>query len=208
MESFADEVFVRVLAGAKKGIELRCGHGPFFRPTAQVVRGSLFNTLGADVEGAAFLDLFAGSGAVGIEALSRGASRVVFVEQDHAILKALRTNLERCGFGLDRAEVRIGDALRFLERAMRTRLFFDVVFADPPYVGSTAQRIVDVMAAAATAVCRTLIVEHGHPVFVREGGSIELVKTRQFGQTMLSYFRSRKEVGEGEGEGSALPGNL
>lgn len=208
MRPFADGVLVRVIAGAKKGIDLRCGHGPFFRPTAQVVKGSLFDTLGADITGATILDLFAGSGAVGIEALSRGASRVVFVEQDHAILKALRTNLERCGFGLDRAEVRIGDALRFLERAVRTRLFFDIVFADPPYAGSTAQKVIDVVADAATAICRTLIVEHGHPVFVGENGSLDLVKTRHFGQTMVSYFRYRKEVGDGEGKSSPLPGNV
>lgn len=208
MRPVADGVLVRVIAGAQKGIELRCGHGPFFRPTAQVVKGSLFDTLGSEIEGAAILDLFAGSGAIGIEALSRGASRAVFAEQDHTILKALRTNLDRCGFGLDRAEVRIGDALRYLERVAKTRLFFDIIFADPPYAGNRAQQVIDVVADAATAICRMLVVEHGHAVFAGEKGSLVLVKTRHFGQTKVSYFRYRKEVGDGEGKSSALPGNV
>jgi 16S rRNA (guanine966-N2)-methyltransferase len=70
---------MRVIAGTKKGIDLRCGRGPQFRPTAQLVRGSIFDTLGPEVTGATVLDLFAGSGAFGIEALSRGAARAVFV---------------------------------------------------------------------------------------------------------------------------------
>jgi 16S rRNA (guanine966-N2)-methyltransferase len=199
---------VRVIAGAKKGIELRCGHGPFFRPTAQIVRGSMFNTLGTGIEGCTVLDLFAGSGAIGIEALSRGASRAVFVEQDHSILKALRTNLERCGFGFDRAQVHIGDAIRYLERSAQKRFFFDFIFADPPYEGKSAQRVIDIIAAAGTVICRTLVVEHGRPVFAGEQSVLELVKSRHFGRTTVSYLQYRKEVGDGEGKSGALPGNV
>jgi 16S rRNA (guanine966-N2)-methyltransferase len=200
---------VRVIAGSKKGIDLRCGHGPFFRPTQQVVKGSIFDTIGFDIEGAAILDLFAGSGAVGIEALSRGASRAVFVEQDHRILKALRTNLARCGFGPGVAEVRIGDAVRWLERAAKTRGFFDVIFADPPYDAKTAaQRVVDAVGGAAAPVCRVLVIEHAGPVYAREGGPLALAKTRRFGRTTVSYFRYRKEESGGEGHDGALPGDV
>jgi len=200
---------VRVIAGSKKGIDLRCGHGPFFRPTQQIVRGSIFDTVGFDIEGASILDLFAGSGAIGIEALSRGASRGIFVEQDHRILKALRTNLERCGFGTAMAEVRIGDALRYLERAARTSAFFDIIFADPPYAAkAAAQKVIDVVEGADRTLCRVLIIEHASPVFAREGGSLALMKTRRFGQTMVSYFRYCKEVRDGEGQSSALSGDV
>jgi len=199
---------MRVIAGTKKGIDLRCGRGPQFRPTAQVVRGSVFDTLGVQVAGAVVLDLFAGSGAVGIEALSRGASHAVFVEQDHRILRALRTNVERCGFGPDVAEVRMGDAMRFLERVVKTGAFFDIIFADPPYAGKVAQRIVDVIGGATGECCGTLVVEHGSPVFTKDGGSLELAKARDFGQTTVSYFGYRKEVGDGEGNGGSLSGDV
>jgi 16S rRNA (guanine966-N2)-methyltransferase len=200
---------VRVIAGSKKGVDLRCGHGPFFRPTQQLVKGSIFDTVGFEIEGASILDLFAGSGAVGIEALSRGAAKAAFIEQDNRILKALRTNLERCGFGPEVAEVRIGDAVRYLERAAKTGAFFDVIFADPPYAARTAaQRVVDIVEGAEDALCRVLVVEHASPVFAREGGSLSLVKARRFGQTTVSYFRYRKEASGGEGKGSALPGDV
>jgi 16S rRNA (guanine966-N2)-methyltransferase len=200
---------MRVIAGSKKGIDLRGGHGPFFRPTQQLVKGSIFDTIGFDIEGASILDLFAGSGAIGIEALSRGAARAVFIEQDHRSLKALRTNLERCGFGPAVAEVRIGDALRYIERAAAGGVFFDVIFADPPYAAKTAaQRVVDVVGAAGAALCRVLVIEHGNPVFAKEGGSLELAKARRFGQTTVSYFRYRKEVASGEGKDRALPGDV
>jgi 16S rRNA (guanine966-N2)-methyltransferase len=202
------EVPMRVIAGSKKGIDLRCGHGPFFRPTQQLVKGSIFDTIGFEIEGASILDLFAGSGAVGIEALSRGAARAVFIEQDHRSLKALRTNLERCGFG-PAAEVRTGDALRYIERAAAGPVYFDVIFADPPYAAKTAaQRVVDVVGAAEIALCRVLVIEHANPVFAKAGGSLELAKARRFGQTTVSYFRYRKEVASGEGKDSALPGDV
>lgn len=200
---------VRIIAGEKKGIDLRCGHGPQFRPTQQLVKGSIFDTLGQAIEGTVFLDLFAGSGSIGIEALSRGAARAVFVEQEHRILKALRTNLERCGFGLDRAEVRSHDAVRYLERAAAKRERFDVIFADPPYAArDAAQRIVDIVARAAEPLCAILVIEHAGGVFAPPGGPLESEKTRQFGQTRVSYFRYRKEAGKDEGNGSALPGNV
>ena len=200
---------MRVIAGSKKGIDLRCGHGPFFRPTQQLVKGSIFDTIGFDIEGSSILDLFAGSGAVGIEALSRGAARAAFVEQDHRILKALRTNLERCGFAPAVAEVRIGDALRYLERIAKAAAFFDVIFADPPYAAkSAAQKVVDALEGADGALCRVLVIEHAQPVFAKEGGALALVKARRFGRTTVSYFRYRKEVRGGEGKGSALPGDV
>ncbi len=200
---------MRIIAGSKKGIDLRCGHGPFFRPTQQVVKGSIFDTIGFDIEGATFLDLFAGSGAIGIEALSRGAARAVFIEQDHRILRALRTNLERCGFGPEAAEVRIGDALRYLERAAKTSVFFDVIYADPPYAAKTAaQGVIDLAAGVGREICRVLVVEHASPVFARAGAPLALVKARKFGQTTVSYFRYRKEVGGGEGDDGAVSGDV
>jgi 16S rRNA (guanine966-N2)-methyltransferase len=117
---------VRVVAGEFKGRRLVAPRGAGTRPTADRVREALFSMLG-DVSGARVLDLYAGSGALGIEALSRGAESAVFVERDQAALAALRRNLDAVGA---RAEVRRQDVLRYLARPAGT---FDLVFCDPPY---------------------------------------------------------------------------
>jgi len=117
---------MRVVAGAFKGRRLHAPRGSGTRPTADRVREALFSMLG-DVSGARVLDLYAGSGALGIEALSRGAASAIFVERDPRAVSALRRNLEAVG---SEAEVRRQDALRFLASARGT---FGVVFLDPPY---------------------------------------------------------------------------
>ena len=122
---------MRVVAGEFKGRRLHTARGTRTRPTADRVREALFSMLG-DVSGARVLDLYAGSGALGIEALSRGAESAVFVERDQAALAALRRNLDAVGA---RAEVRRQDVLRFLARPEGT---FDLVFCDPPYDGAPA----------------------------------------------------------------------
>ena len=183
---------MRVIAGKAKGTRLRCGRGPVYRPTAQIVKGSLFDTLGGDIEGAVFVDLFAGSGGVGIEAISRGASKAIFVEQDHRILKAVRKNLEMCGMGADRAGVRNQDAMRFLDRLISKEEYYDIIFADPPYAGNLAQVVVERIDAARAVVCGLLVVEHGEPVYLRSDTSLGLVRSRKFGQTTLSYFRKNQ----------------
>ena len=117
---------MRVVAGEFKGRRLVAPRGSRTRPTADRVREALFSMLG-DVAGARVLDLYAGSGALGIEALSRGAESAVFVERDRAALSALERNLEATGAP---GEVRRQDVARFLARPEGT---FDLVFCDPPY---------------------------------------------------------------------------
>ena len=180
---------MRIIAGHKKGIALRSGRGPVYRPTTQLVKGSIFDTLGDETAGAVFLDLFAGSGGIGIEALSRGAERVVFIEQDHRILKALRTNLRRCGYTHEQAYVRTGDAIRYLKKLAAGENRFDIIFADPPYAGNLAQKIVTLVESAERAICRLLVVEHGLAVSHDERGMLERMQTRKFGQTYVTYFR-------------------
>lgn len=184
---------MRVIAGTKRGIALRGGKGPQFRPTAQIVKGSVFDTLYADIQDALVLDLFAGSGALGIEALSRGASTVIFVEQDNTILRALRTNLERCGFAPPEAVVHRADAVRYLERAIGSGDRFDIIFADPPYASSLGEKLAAMLNDAGREVCRLLIVETGREIDHPDGGCMEKLRTRKFGQTVVTYFRYREE---------------
>jgi 16S rRNA (guanine966-N2)-methyltransferase len=118
---------MRIVAGTRKGARIFAPAGPRTRPTSDRVREALFSILGS-VEGARVLDLFAGSGALGLEALSRGAASAVFVERDRAAVEAIERNvakLELAGASVVRA-----DADRFLARERET---YDLVFLDPPY---------------------------------------------------------------------------
>ena len=119
---------VRIVAGRWRSRLIDVPARPDLRPTPERVRETLFNWLGQRLEGCACLDLYAGSGALGFEAASRGAARVVMVENDRAVLAALRRSRER--LGADEVEIVAGDALEYLARAGER---FDVVFLDPPF---------------------------------------------------------------------------
>jgi 16S rRNA (guanine966-N2)-methyltransferase len=121
---------VRVIAGRYRGRRLQAPPGEATRPTSDRVREALFSVLGARVEGAQVLDLFAGSGALGIEALSRGAAAATFVDTAPAAICAVHANLEALGAS---AEVRRSDARRFLGGASAAARQYDLVFLDPPY---------------------------------------------------------------------------
>jgi 16S rRNA (guanine(966)-N(2))-methyltransferase RsmD len=121
---------VRVIAGRYRGRRLQAPPGEATRPTSDRVREALFSVLGARVEGAQVLDLFAGSGALGIEALSRGAAAATFVDTSPAAIRAVHANLEALGAS---AEVRRSDARRFLGGASAAARQYDLVFLDPPY---------------------------------------------------------------------------
>jgi 16S rRNA (guanine966-N2)-methyltransferase len=121
---------MRVIAGRWGGRRLQAPAGRSTRPTSDRVREALFSVLGERVAGAEVLDLFAGSGALGLEALSRGAAGATFVDSAPGALRALRANVEALGAS---AEVVRADARRFLGSASATARQYDLVFLDPPY---------------------------------------------------------------------------
>lgn len=130
---------MRIVAGTFRNRRLAVPKDARVRPTADRVREAWMSILASRLPGARVLDLFAGSGALGLEALSRGAEHVTFVELAPASLTVLRENIEALGVG-DRAAVRRGDAMRFAE-GLAARAY-DIVFADPPYVHEHATRLV------------------------------------------------------------------
>jgi 16S rRNA (guanine966-N2)-methyltransferase len=123
---------MRVIAGALGGRRIQAPGGRVTRPTSDRVREALFAML-EDVGGASVLDLFAGSGALGIEALSRGAADAVFVERDALAMRALRANLASLDLTAPQARVRRADALAALRSARRRKETYDLIFIDPPY---------------------------------------------------------------------------
>jgi len=122
---------MRVISGAARGRTLKEPSGFSIRPTSDMVKESIFNIIQFDIEGRRVLDLFAGTGQLGIEALSRGAGSVVFVDIKTEAVRLIKENLKICGFS-DMATVCARDALRFLENDEK----FDLIFIDPPYESS------------------------------------------------------------------------
>jgi 16S rRNA (guanine(966)-N(2))-methyltransferase RsmD len=150
---------VRIIGGRWRSRILEFPDAADLRPTPDRVRETLFNWLGQDLSGMACLDLFAGSGALGFEALSRGAASTVMVEKDPAALRALRENAGKLAAG--NLTVVRGDALEF---ARETRLRFDVVFVDPPYRLN--------LQTAALSLVRGLLSPHGR-VYVETASALE-----------------------------------
>ncbi len=165
---------------------------PNLKPTTQLVKGSLFDTLGEVVGDEIFIDLFAGSGGMGIEALSRGAKRAVMVESDRQMLGVIRENLKTCRFG-EEAEVRRENALEFLGRFIGESKFAHIIFADPPYSGDYCGKIIEMVGEGEQCPCRVLILEHRDGLKLEGRGKLDKWRTRAFGQTALSYFLCNDE---------------
>ena len=182
---------MRVLAGELKGRRLTTPRGRTTRPTADQVRIACLDTLMPFLGAGPFLDLFAGAGGVGIEALSRGAPSAVFVEQDGAALRALRDNVERLGLK-DRARVLRSDAARAVADLGAGGERFAVVFLDPPYDSPRVKPALEAVAAADILIGGAVVVlQHGTKRPAPEApGVLGLWKARRFGETTLTFFRS------------------
>jgi 16S rRNA (guanine966-N2)-methyltransferase len=172
---------MRVVAGEAKGRRLQAPGGPRTRPTSDRVREAIFSVLASldAVEDAVVADLFAGSGALGIEALSRGARRATFVDQDRAAVSSILANLALCGFGPDRADVVPGDALRWVAGAPP----FDLVLADPPYGFADWPALL----AGLAPVTGLAALETGGPLEV--GPAWQVLKQKQYGGTVVTVTR-------------------
>ncbi len=131
---------MRVIAGSAKRARLVAPAGSVTRPTTDRVKETLFNMIGGDLSGCVFLDLFSGSGAIGIEALSRGAERAVLVERDRDAVACIRKNLAHVKLA-ERALVMSMDVMKALKELKKKGLVFDVVFLDPPYGGRLEEKV-------------------------------------------------------------------
>ena len=169
---------LRVIAGAVRGRRLVAPAGDDIRPTKGIVREAMFSALDSRgaIADAVVLDLYAGTGALGLEALSRGAVRAVLVERDRHALEAIVTNVERTGFA-DRARVVRADVAAFLDAPPPPEAPFDLVLADPPY---------DVDAAAIEA-----LVEHlGAPGWLSPGATVSIERPVGSGVVLPKSFRT------------------
>jgi 16S rRNA (guanine966-N2)-methyltransferase len=180
---------LRVIAGELKGRRLRSVPGPGTRPTADRTREAVFSILGPAVRGAHVLDLFAGTGACGIEAMSRGAASAVFLEIGREALRVLEANLAACGLS-DRCRVIRRNAAADLKCLKAAGPAFDLVFVDPPYgAGMIAPALSQLLGARCLAPQARVVVEHGAGEL--EGGAAPpyvLRDRRRYGKTLVSFF--------------------
>ncbi len=187
---------MRVVTGIQKGRRLKEPEGYDLRPTSARVREALLSILAHRIEGARALDLYAGTGALGLESLSRGASQVVFVDNHAAAVRILRENVTRCGQD-ERCVVITQDVEAFLTSppSFGEPPAFDVVFVDPPYHTTDLARLLERLSLSEKIAAQGMVVlEHffKHAVPNRVGA---LTQTRQsrYGDTMLTFYQRAVE---------------
>ena len=197
---------MRVIAGTYRSRKLQTLKGMALRPSSDRLRETLFNILGAEVQDAVFVDLFAGSGAVGIEALSRGAQEAIFIEHHAAGVKLLRRNLESLEIPPGgtyaaipgkhfpgTAEVLALDALTALERLTERGLRADLIFVDPPYADTRAyDAVINFLGESKLLAsdCRVILEHDRRRVLPAFAGQLERTRVVPQGDTHLSFYRT------------------
>ncbi len=189
---------MRVIGGRAKSTPLVSLKGAKVRPTLDRVRESLFNQIAGDVPGARFLDLFAGSGAIGIEALSRGAEEVVFVELNSQAQAIIYQNLAKCRFLDSENEEKKSknwillksNALHALKLLVERHHQFDLVYIDPPYADGLYEETLTALARSGLLAESALVIaEHHHKMALLESyDKLKHIKNRQIGDTCLSFY--------------------
>ena len=190
---------MRITGGSARGRRISCPSGPGVRPTADRVREALFQVIDANFniswEGSIVLDLFAGSGILGIEALSRGAGKAVFVERQKSVAEHMSKGLQGCSF-LARSRVFVIDVFHFLKRRKLWQHIapFDLVFADPPYGRGLSDRMLRCLPGAGFLSANGLIVvEEGRDTmldghYLLGDKRVILEQKRQYGDTALFFY--------------------
>lgn len=179
---------MRVIAGVAKGKRLFSPKTVKIRPVLDQVKEAVFNILW-EIEGLRLLDLFAGTGAMGIEALSRGAAHVTFVDQEKEAVQLIRKNLEHCGF-IEQGRVlpmTVGAAIAKLEKEGG---LFDLIFVDPPYQQRLIQKTFQKLATSPIVTGTTkFVVEHHPKEPIPDIPGLALTDQRKYGQTRISFLK-------------------
>ncbi len=176
---------MRIITGIARGKQLKTLDGNDVRPTSQKVKEAVFSAIQFDIEGRRVLDLFAGSGQLGLEALSRGAESAVFVDNSNASVKVIKQNIESTGFG-DKSKVYLSDYSSF---TAISRDMFDIVFLDPPYskglLVPSIKAVLPLMSDFGIIIC-----EYPPQVEIPESiGGFAVYRTYHYGKINVSIYR-------------------
>jgi 16S rRNA (guanine966-N2)-methyltransferase len=181
---------LRVVAGIVKGHKLKTVKGMKTRPTSDMVKEALFNIIAGYVKEAEVLDIFAGTGSLGIEALSRGAKSAVFIDTDREAISVIRQNLESTRLA-NKAEIIKGDAFSVLDRLGSAQRKFDIILLDPPYHKNFVNETLKIVQKHGIIKPDGIIaVERDEHDSVNEAfGTLKLVRDQKYGGTVLSFYR-------------------
>jgi 16S rRNA (guanine966-N2)-methyltransferase len=191
---------VRVIAGTAKGRLLKAVPGIGTRPTTDKVKEAIFSMIGPYFDGGLGLDLFAGTGGLGIEALSRGADRVIFIDMEKTSIQVIEDNLKTLGFK-EQAEVYRNEAQRALQVLGRRGLKFDLIFLDPPYKMKQVDELLLLMEQMGMIQDHaTVLVEHeaGH-AYADEIGRFKVRKRTVYGDTAIAIYHYTDIIHTGGG---------
>lgn len=181
---------MRVIAGAYKGRGLRTVSGLDVRPTSDRLRETVFNILFDKVEGARFLDICSGSGAMAVEALSRGAASATMIEASSRAVRVIRENLRHCAVEPERARVLAQDALLALKTLIRKEVCYDVIYFDPPYKSHLYRSVIELIAGGdLMAKDGLLMVEHSSRAEMPEElGGLRRYRVVRQGESAVSFY--------------------
>jgi 16S rRNA (guanine966-N2)-methyltransferase len=181
--------YMRVISGKCKGHPLKAVPGQSTRPTTDKVKESIFNMIGPYFNGGLGLDLFAGSGGLGIEALSRGIDKVVFVDRDYLAIKTVRNNVESVQLN-NQVEIYRNDAERALKALIKRDISFDLIFLDPPYYDQKLNALISIIDSNQLIKKEgMMVVEHSVEVSLPEQiGNLSRTRKEQYGITIISIY--------------------
>jgi 16S rRNA (guanine966-N2)-methyltransferase len=192
---------MRIISGMSKGRKLATPKSQSLRPTSDRVKESIFNVLGEEIEGGVVLDLYAGTGNLGIESLSRGAKKVIFVEKGRHALGLIQRNLAQFGLG-EKSEILPIDANRAIGILNQRGEYFDLIFIDPPYEKGLIEKTLTKLNSHQIYHRDSLLVIEHHrrellpPLLNRWN----LIRQRQMGDTMMSFLTPREDRASTEAE--------
>ncbi len=199
---------MRVISGSARGLKLKAPDGLHTRPTTDRIKESLFNIIAAELYDIYFLDLFGGSGAIGIEALSRGAKKAYIADNNRQSIQVIKENLKKARFD-DRAVVFGCDYAQALERIKNEGVRFDIIFLDPPYgKGLAAAAMQKIVGLGLLASDGFIIAEQAaeEPDIVVKG--LEIFRVKDYKTTKMTFFRSDIHDRRDLDEYSGLSGQL
>jgi 16S rRNA (guanine966-N2)-methyltransferase len=197
---------MRIIGGEFRSRLIEMPKGVEIRPTQDKVRQAIFNVLGNNLSGASILELFAGSGAFGIEAISRGARHVTFVDNNSICIKTIEKNLQSLDIPEEKYEITWANAISLFPRLSKESNQYDLIFLDPPYYKNIARKCLSNIDAYDILTPRGLVVvEH----FKKDRLDLDLnnlvpEKEKQYGDTIISLFRKKQY----ESEDRSIPGNF